>query len=140
MPTKKKGSVQKEVRKILKESKTIQEQQFVYEKQLFNAISTMNIDFDLPFSLKGSPMALGQRLFNNMIRNRVEARLRRKGLNKAQIKEKMAEVDDTLIESCAEHEQVKVSAIGDGGFLEWLIEHGPQIQKIIELILAALGL
>lgn len=70
------------------------------------------------------------RLLTAAIRMRVISGLMDKGYSRVEARRLWENVDDEMIAEAADH--VGVTAIGDGAFLDWLMDGG--LEKILEIV------
>lgn len=77
-----------------------------------------------------------RKLFTGFIRQRVKAELIKKGMTPADAQAAVNELDDDTINHFAS--ESKVGKIGDGTFLQWIIDHAPQIMQLIQTLVQML--
>lgn len=84
-------------------------------------------------------------LFKARVRSAVKAELNKKvklagaSAKAAAVNDYMSQVTDELIEEAADDVQIPAGKLGDGAFLQWLIDNKDKIAAVVKLILAALG-
>jgi hypothetical protein len=83
------------------------------------------------------PIRPGQRLVSFVVRKRVKMELEARGIVGRQASALVQEVTDEMIEDAASEVGAEVPRVG-GKFLDWLSAHGPQILKIVEIIVTLL--
>jgi hypothetical protein len=77
-------------------------------------------------------------LFYGIIRDRVALRLMRRGWSRDNARLAADSLSDETIRSVAKHEGV--STTFNGGILDWLRNHGPQLLKLVEALVAILAM